>query len=125
MSDTDVWTRAVRTADGRVLVEQPDGSYRLVRGRTDWARVDATGEGEIAAAVDADPDDPGHDSGFWDQARPVFPPRKERVTMRLDADVLDWFRRQGAGYQGRINAVLRGYVAHLADRPAPTPRRSR
>ena len=36
-------------------------------------------------------------------------PRKAAVSLRLDADVLDWFKAQGAGYQTRINAVLRAY----------------
>lgn len=38
-------------------------------------------------------------------------PFKKPVAMRLDADVLDWFQRQGPGYQTRINAVLRDYMA--------------
>jgi uncharacterized protein (DUF4415 family) len=33
------------------------------------------------------------------------------VTLRIDADVLDWFRAQGKGYPSRLNAVLRAYVA--------------
>ena len=33
--------------------------------------------------------------------------------MRIDGDVLDWFRSAGKGYQTRINAVLRSYVAHM------------
>ena len=37
-------------------------------------------------------------------------PRKTAVSLRLDADVLDWFRSRGAGYQTRINAVLRAYM---------------
>lgn len=36
--------------------------------------------------------------------------RKKQVTLRLDADVLDWFRAQGRGYQTQINALLRAYV---------------
>ncbi len=36
-------------------------------------------------------------------------PRKRQVTLRIDADVLDWFRAQGQEYQSRINAVLRAY----------------
>jgi uncharacterized protein (DUF4415 family) len=63
-------------------------------------------EAELDATVVAEPDDPGNDPEFWDRARLVFP-RKERVTLRLAADVLDWFRRQGRGYQARINAILR------------------
>jgi len=37
-------------------------------------------------------------------------PRKRDVHIRLDADVLDWFRAQGKGYQTRINTVLRAFV---------------
>ena len=40
--------------------------------------------------------------------KPV-PPRR-RVTLRLDADVLDWFKAQGKGYQDRINALLRAHM---------------
>jgi uncharacterized protein (DUF4415 family) len=36
--------------------------------------------------------------------------RKQQVTLRLDADVLDWFRARGRGYQTQINALLRAYV---------------
>jgi uncharacterized protein (DUF4415 family) len=36
-------------------------------------------------------------------------PRKAAISLRLDADVLDWFKAQGPGYQTRINAVLRAY----------------
>ena len=35
--------------------------------------------------------------------------RKAQITLRIDADVLEWFRERGAGYQSRINAVLRAY----------------
>jgi uncharacterized protein (DUF4415 family) len=37
-------------------------------------------------------------------------PGKRQVTLRIDADVLEWFRAQGRGYQTRINALLRAYV---------------
>lgn len=40
----------------------------------------------------------------------VSPPSKEQVTLRLDEDVLKWFRSQGKGYQTQINALLRAYV---------------
>jgi uncharacterized protein (DUF4415 family) len=36
-------------------------------------------------------------------------PRKAAISLRLDADVLDWFRAQGPGYQTRINAILKAY----------------
>ena len=37
-------------------------------------------------------------------------PPKKQVTLRLDADVLEWFKSQGKGYQTRINALLRSYM---------------
>lgn len=42
-------------------------------------------------------------------------PRKAAISLRLDADVLDWFRARGAGYQTRINAVLRAYMDASAE----------
>jgi len=41
-------------------------------------------------------------------------PPKSAISLRLDADVLDWFRSQGPGYQTRINAVLRAYKDEAA-----------
>ena len=39
-----------------------------------------------------------------------YKPVKQQLTLRLDADVVDWFKKQGAGYQTKINAVLRKHV---------------
>jgi uncharacterized protein (DUF4415 family) len=106
MSDTEI-TRAVLTSDGQVLIAQPDGSYRPAADESDWARVRAMSEAEIEANAAADPDT--LPAAFWDTARPIYPRPKERITVRLDADMVAWFRRQGRGYQTRINAVLRSY----------------
>ena len=48
---------------------------------------------------------------FFRNAKLVMPAGKRQVTLRIDADVLDWFRAQGKGYQSRMNAVLRAYAA--------------
>ena len=60
-----------------------------------------------------DPDAPEHLD--WSQARrgAFYRPVKQQLTLRIDADVLDWFRRhpRGRGYQSHINAALRAYVA--------------
>lgn len=51
------------------------------------------------------------DEVFWQSARLVMPaPRKEAISLRVDQDILDWFRAEGRGYQSRMNAVLRAYV---------------
>lgn len=63
----------------------------------------------IRRGIDADPDAHATNEEFWKSARVVMPTPKEIVTMRLDADLLRWFRRE-RGYQTRINAVLRAYM---------------
>lgn len=50
----------------------------------------------------------------WTEAKRgrFYRPVKEPVTLRLDADVLDWLKSQGAGYQTRINKFLRAAMLH-------------
>ncbi len=82
----------------------------LEKDRTDWKRVNALTDDDIAAAIRDDPDTFEIEPAWLKNAlllRPAVP--KERITVRLDADMLDWFRTQGKGYQTRINAVLRAY----------------
>jgi uncharacterized protein (DUF4415 family) len=79
------------------------------RGKTDWAAVDALTDQEIEAAVRSDPDAVPLDFN-WSEAVLVVPPRKKAISIRVDEDVLDYFRKEGAGYQRRINAVLRSYM---------------
>ena len=56
---------------------------------------------------EADPDEGEFD---WSRARVVMPASKTGVYMRLDDDIISFFKEQARGYQTRINAVLRGYV---------------
>ena len=49
---------------------------------------------------------------FWDAAVPVAPVAKTPISLRVDADVLAWFRECGPRYQTRMNAVLRSYMEH-------------
>jgi uncharacterized protein (DUF4415 family) len=84
--------------------------------RTDWRRLRRMTDEEVHAAVLDDPDAKPTDEAFWKDARVVLPQPKKAVTMRLDADVLAWFREQ-RGYQERINAILRAYMkAHAEER---------
>jgi len=52
-------------------------------------------------------------ANFWDEAEVVAPTAKRAISLRLDEDVLDWFRRSGPRYQTRMNAVLRMYVKRM------------
>ena len=78
-------------------------------GKTDWAAVDALTDEEIEEAVRNDPDAVPLDFD-WSKAVLVIPPKKKAISIRVDEDVLDYFRKEGAGYQRRINAVLRSYM---------------
>jgi uncharacterized protein (DUF4415 family) len=79
------------------------------RRKTDWATVDALTDEEIEAAVRKDPDAVPLDFN-WSEAVLVIPPKKKAISIRVDEDVLDYFRKEGAGYQRRMNAVLRSYM---------------
>ncbi len=71
------------------------------------------------AATKADAPELHLDDDFWANASVVMPGdnRKERITMRLDREVVEFFRKQGKGYQTRMNAVLRSYVEAQRNEP--------
>jgi uncharacterized protein (DUF4415 family) len=83
------------------------------RGKTDWARVDKLTDEDIARAVANDPDAAPINID-WSEADLVIPGRKKAISIRVDQDVLDFFKKTGDGYQRRINAVLRSYMQHKA-----------
>lgn len=62
--------------------------------------IKATSPSELADL----PDD------FWDDATVVEPVAKRPISLRVDSDVLEWFKTQGPRYQSRINAVLRSFM---------------
>jgi uncharacterized protein (DUF4415 family) len=71
-----------------------------------------------------DPDNPPITEEFWKNARIVYPKGKHPVTLRLDSDILNWFRLK-KGYQTEINAILRTYMeAHRGKRRRPARRRA-
>ena len=65
-------------------------------------------EAERRAA--ADPDAGIIPPGFWDNAEVWHPENKQQITLRLDPEVIRFFKRTGKGYQSRMGAVLRSYV---------------
>ena len=77
---------------------------------TDWARVRAKSEEELERDIAADPDFAGMRADWFEAAKAVMPAPKKMLSLRLDADVVDWFRQQGPGYQTRMNAVLKAFM---------------
>lgn len=76
---------------------------------TDWKRLGSLSDREIRNSIGKDPEARATDAKFWSAAKVVLPQPKQPITIRLDADLLKWLRRQ-KGYQTRINAVLRAYM---------------
>ena len=81
----------------------------MAKTRVDWEQAAAMTEEEIAAAIASDPDEAGMVID-WSTTSTEVPQPKKVLNMRIDADVLQFFRREGKGYQTKINAVLRSYV---------------
>lgn len=87
-------------------------------GGTDWVRVDALTDADIERAVAEDPDAaPLFDEAFLRAASVLVPAAatdKVMVSLRVDSEVVEFFRTQGPGYQSRMNAVLRAYYLAAA-----------
>lgn len=96
---------------------------RRMKSETDKARLDGVTDEEITAAAMADTENPPLGDDFFEKAKRVkledfMPAPKEKVCLRLDRDVLAWFRtRQKKGYQTAINAALRAFIATQDEQP--------
>lgn len=75
------------------------------RSKTNWTRVDSLSDRDIDYS-----DIPELDKDFFKSTTLVLPEPKTTVTIRLDQQVLEWFKAKGPGYQTRINALLRTYM---------------
>lgn len=80
------------------------------KSRTDWARIDAMRDKDIdfSDAPELGPD-------FFANAI-IWPGPKKQITLRIDPDILTFFRKQGRGYQSSMNAVLRKYMESQKER---------
>lgn len=121
MEREHIVTFVVNLDDGTSIVEHEDGRLERVKDKTDWARVDAMTDDEIEAAARSDPDWEGLLDIDWSQVEISRPARKQPISIRLDEDVLNFFKHEGAGYQKRINAVLRSYMSASKRRSKTKP----
>lgn len=113
-ADENIVTYVGSLGDGTYIVEHADGRLERQRNQTDWARVDALTEEEIETSIANDPDWAGFEDADWTKAVLVVPAKKKAISIRVDEDVLDYFKSDGEGYQRRINAVLRSYMQQKA-----------
>ena len=81
-----------------------------VRDRTDLNRLDAMSEEEIEAAAQSDPDTLLLEDCDMASLQVVMPKAKQSISLRVDPDILSYFKSFGKGYQTRMNAVLRAYM---------------
>ena len=108
--DEHIVRHVASLADGTYIIQHSDGRLERRKGKTDWARLDAMTDEEIDASIANDPDWEEFKDIDWSKAVLVIPPKKKAISIRVDEDVLDYFKKEGAGYQRRMNAVLRSYM---------------
>lgn len=86
--------------------------------RSDFARVDAKTDAELEGDIAADPDLSDVPANWQEAAKAVTPLPKKLLSLRLDADIVDWFKERGPGYQTRMNAVLRAFIEQAGKKRA-------
>lgn len=91
----------------RFTTEELKEMARQGKTKTDWKRVKATKDKDIIVGGDS----PEITAEMWRHAvvSDRRPPKKN-ITLRIDAEIIDWFKARGKGYQTRMNAVLRVFI---------------
>jgi uncharacterized protein (DUF4415 family) len=84
------------------------------KSQTDMARLRDMTEAELEGKIATDPDWSDVPADWYLKAEAAMQRPKKLFSLRMDADVLDWFKSQGSGYQTRMNAVLRTFMEHAA-----------
>ena len=79
------------------------------KSKTDWKRIDAMRDEDIDLS-EAPEMTPEMFARAVRMRNFKVIPRKKQLTLRVDGDVVDWYKKQGKGYQTRINALLRAYM---------------
>lgn len=92
---------------------------------TDWDRLRKMTDAQAERGAAGDAANPPTSADWLTAGRLVEPTRKQAISLRLDPEVVDWFRSTGPRYQSRMNAVLRAFVEHQTRIVGPTPKRKR
>jgi uncharacterized protein (DUF4415 family) len=90
------------------IVRYSADELATMKSKADWAKADTVSQEDVERQADAEE---GPLPNGWEQTVILgLPPRKDAIKLRIDHDVLEWFRGTGKGYQTRMNNVLRAFV---------------
>jgi uncharacterized protein (DUF4415 family) len=81
------------------------GKHTIKKSKTNWDKMSQMKESEIDTS-----DIPELDKAFFKKAVLQLPKTKKMVSIRIDEDVLTWYKKQGKGYQTKINEILKMYM---------------
>jgi uncharacterized protein (DUF4415 family) len=93
----------------RYTAEQIKAKIKRGEDRTDWRKAKAMAGRKLEASIRADADDT-REGPDWAKAVMGIPAPKDHINIRIDHDVLEWFKANGKGYQTLMNNVLRAFV---------------
>jgi len=101
----------MKTRSDTVRYSAKEIKAKIARGedRTDWRKANAITGNKLEASIKADVDDI-REEPEWAQAVMGVPAPKDHINIRIDHDVLEWFKANGRGYQTLMNNVLRAFV---------------
>jgi uncharacterized protein (DUF4415 family) len=101
----------MRKRNGTVRYTGKQIGNKIARGedRTNWTKVNATKGAKLEASIRDDVDDIQEEPD-WTQSVIGIPVPKDHINIRIDHDVLEWFKKNGRGYQTLMNNVLRAFV---------------
>jgi uncharacterized protein (DUF4415 family) len=91
------------------MKKEPGTSATVNADKTDWTRLRAMKDADIVPTEDAPATTPQDWASAVAHRGLALPARKEQIALRVDTDVLAWYRQQGPGWQTRMNAVLRAF----------------
>ena len=88
------------------IVRYKAEELKILPSRTDWKRLKAMRDADIDTS-----DIPALDSGFWDLlSAKLVAPNRERVSLRIKPDVLEWFKQRGKGHITLMQSVLEAFA---------------
>ena len=115
---------SVKRTTATAAAKKKTASHRRGSG-TDWSRLREMSEAEAARGAAHERDNPPAPASWLAAGELMEPVRKQAISLRLDPEVVDWFRQTGPRYQSRMNAVLRAFVQHQRQTDRPPAKRKR